>query len=126
LTTCRRCRPAYWEAHGSSGPAWRAGALGGTLRGAARGDRRPRPAAPGLERGHQPERHPRSGAIAREHVLDSLTALPILRRAGIEEFLDIGSGGGYPGLPLAVALPARRALLVESIGKKARFLATAR
>ena len=64
-------------------------------------------------------------AIAVEHVLDSLTALPILRRAGVDEFLDIGSGGGYPGLPLAVALPARRALLVESVGKKARFLATA-
>ncbi|HEX7430886.1 MAG TPA: 16S rRNA (guanine(527)-N(7))-methyltransferase RsmG [Candidatus Limnocylindrales bacterium] len=63
--------------------------------------------------------------IARDHVLDSLTALPLLRRAGVEEFLDIGSGGGFPGLPLAVALPARRALLVESVGKKARFLATA-
>jgi 16S rRNA (guanine527-N7)-methyltransferase len=62
--------------------------------------------------------------IALEHVLDSLTALPILRRAGVEDFLDLGSGGGFPGLPLAVALPARRALLVESVGKKARFLAT--
>ncbi len=62
-------------------------------------------------------------AIALEHVLDSLTAVPILRRAGVTEFLDIGSGAGYPGLPLAVALPATRALLVESIGKKARFLA---
>ncbi len=61
-------------------------------------------------------------AIAREHVLDSLAALPLLRRAGIEEFVDLGSGGGYPGLPLAAALPARRALLVESIAKKARFL----
>ena len=56
-------------------------------------------------------------AIACEHVLDSLAALPLLRRAGIEEFVDLGSGGGYPGLPLAAALPARRALLVESIGK---------
>lgn len=64
-------------------------------------------------------------AIAREHVLDSLTAIPIFRRAGIEEFVDIGSGGGYPGIPLAVALPARRALLVESIAKKARFLTAA-
>ena len=63
--------------------------------------------------------------IARDQVLDSLTALPLLRRAGAEEFLDIGSGGGFPGLPLAVALPARRALLVESVGKKARFLTTA-
>jgi 16S rRNA (guanine527-N7)-methyltransferase len=63
--------------------------------------------------------------IATEHVLDSLTALPLLRRAGIAEFVDLGSGGGYPGLPLAIALPARRALLVESIGKKARFLEAA-
>ena len=63
--------------------------------------------------------------IARDQVLDSLTALPLLRRAGVEEFLDIGSGGGFPGLPLAVALPARRTLLVESVGKKARFLTTA-
>jgi 16S rRNA (guanine527-N7)-methyltransferase len=65
------------------------------------------------------------GAIALEHVLDSLAAIPFMRRAGIEEFLDLGSGGGYPGLPLAIALPARRAVLVESVGKKARFLATA-
>ncbi|HEX7491615.1 MAG TPA: 16S rRNA (guanine(527)-N(7))-methyltransferase RsmG [Candidatus Limnocylindrales bacterium] len=64
-------------------------------------------------------------AIALEHVLDSLAAVPLMKRAGIEEFLDLGSGGGYPGLPLAVALPVRRALLVESVGKKARFLATA-
>jgi 16S rRNA (guanine527-N7)-methyltransferase len=65
-----------------------------------------------------------AGPIAREHVLDSLTALGPLRRAGIDELVDLGSGGGFPGLPLALALPARRALLVESIGKKARFLET--
>jgi 16S rRNA (guanine527-N7)-methyltransferase len=64
-------------------------------------------------------------AIAREHVLDSLAALMLLRRAAIDEFVDLGSGGGYPGLPLAIALPATRAVLVESVGKKARFLATA-
>jgi 16S rRNA (guanine527-N7)-methyltransferase len=64
-------------------------------------------------------------AIAREHVLDSLTALPLLRRAGVKELVDLGSGAGYPGLPLAAALPARRALLVDSIAKKARFIRTA-
>ena len=61
-------------------------------------------------------------AVAREHVLDSLTALPVLRRLGARALLDIGSGGGFPGLPLALALPAERALLVESVGKKATFL----
>ena len=63
--------------------------------------------------------------IARQHVLDSLTAVPLLRRAGIDDFIDIGSGAGYPGIPLAIALPARRALLVESVAKKARFLSAA-
>jgi 16S rRNA (guanine527-N7)-methyltransferase len=63
--------------------------------------------------------------IAVEHVLDSLTAVPLLRRAGIDHFVDLGSGAGYPGIPLALALPARQCLLVESIGKKARFLEVA-
>src|SRR4029077_18074064 len=43
----------------------------------------------------------------------------------VDAFVDLGSGGGLPGVPLAIALPARRALLVESTGKKARFLETA-
>jgi 16S rRNA (guanine527-N7)-methyltransferase len=61
----------------------------------------------------------------REHILDSLTAVPVLRRRAIDAFLDLGSGGGYPGIPLALALPARHTLLVESVGKKATFLSTA-
>jgi 16S rRNA (guanine527-N7)-methyltransferase len=61
----------------------------------------------------------------RRHILDSLTAVSILRRQRVDAFVDIGSGGGYPGLPLALAVPARRALLVDSVDKKARFLRTA-
>ena len=61
--------------------------------------------------------------IAREHVIDSLTALPLL--AGTASLLDLGSGAGYPGLPLAVASPLERVALVDSIGKKARFLEVA-
>lgn len=66
-------------------------------------------------------RDPRTAVSA--HVLDSLAAVSVLRRHGARSLLDLGSGGGYPGLPLAIALPAKRALLVDSIGKKARFLA---
>jgi 16S rRNA (guanine527-N7)-methyltransferase len=61
----------------------------------------------------------------RLHVLDSLAAVPALRARGIDAFLDVGTGGGYPGLPVALALPARRALLVDSVAKKVRFVATA-
>lgn len=65
------------------------------------------------------------GAAATAHVLDSLSAVTLLRDRGIDRFLDLGSGGGLPGIPLAAALPAAEAMLVEPIGKKARFLATA-
>jgi 16S rRNA (guanine527-N7)-methyltransferase len=65
------------------------------------------------------------GAAACLHILDSLAAVPLLRARGVDALIDLGSGGGYPGLPIAVALPARRALLVDSIAKKARFIATA-
>ena len=63
--------------------------------------------------------------IARRHVVDSLAAVPLLRRLGARSFVDIGSGGGFPGIPLAAALPAERAVLVESIRKKAAFLEAA-
>jgi 16S rRNA (guanine527-N7)-methyltransferase len=63
-------------------------------------------------------------AVALGHVIDSLSALPILRSQGVDRFVDLGSGGGYPGVPLAAALPAARALLTEPIGKKADFLRT--
>ena len=62
--------------------------------------------------------------VAIGHVTDSLTALPLLRERDVERFVDLGSGGGFPGLPLATALPAARALLADSVGKKVRFLAT--
>lgn len=60
--------------------------------------------------------------VATAHIVDSLTAVAVMTARGMDRFLDLGSGGGYPGLPLAAALPAARALLVEPVRKKARFL----
>jgi 16S rRNA (guanine527-N7)-methyltransferase len=68
-------------------------------------------------------REPEAAVVG--HVLDSLAAVPLLRAAGVRRLVDLGSGGGYPGLPIALALPAERALLVDSIAKKAAFLETA-
>ena len=66
-------------------------------------------------------------AMARRHTGDSLSAVALL--SGLVEpgatLLDVGSGGGYPGLPLAAALPLSRVGLLDSVGKKARFLAVA-
>jgi 16S rRNA (guanine527-N7)-methyltransferase len=56
------------------------------------------------------------------HVADSLVGLEldVVRRA--RTIADVGSGAGFPGLALAVALPAARVFLVESVGRKCAFL----
>jgi 16S rRNA (guanine527-N7)-methyltransferase len=64
-------------------------------------------------------------AVALGHVVDSLTAVERLRSLRVERTLDLGSGGGFPGVPLAAAIPSLQVDLVEPIAKKARFLATA-
>ena len=58
--------------------------------------------------------------MATLHLLDSLAMHPFL--AGIDTLADLGTGPGLPGIPLALALPELRVTLVESNGKKARFL----
>ena len=57
--------------------------------------------------------------MAVRHILDSVTARPWLAGSRI---LDAGTGAGLPGIPLALLEPARRFTLVDSVGKKMRFL----
>jgi 16S rRNA (guanine527-N7)-methyltransferase len=56
-----------------------------------------------------------------QHVGDALTVLPLLP-AGAFKMIDVGSGGGVPGIPLAIARPDSRVILLESTKKKAAFL----
>lgn len=75
-----------------------------------------------------------------KHIFDALTLMPFL--AGLEEeqaeggaaagaearpikVVDVGSGGGVPGIPLAIVLPRIRFTLLEATGKKAEFLRAA-
>lgn len=54
----------------------------------------------------------------RLHLIDSLTALPEVNAGPVGDVLDIGTGGGFPGVPLAMA-SGRRTTLLDSVAKKA-------
>jgi len=61
------------------------------------------------------------GAAEVQHVADALTLLPYLP-AGLLRIADVGSGGGVPGIPLAIARPDCSFVLIESTRKKASYL----
>lgn len=55
------------------------------------------------------------------HLMDSLAIVPLVRRLGLRHVLDVGSGGGLPGIPLAVSMPEIRVAMVDTVQKKVAF-----
>jgi 16S rRNA (guanine527-N7)-methyltransferase len=56
-----------------------------------------------------------------KHFLDSLTVLRVIHNSDVFSLIDIGTGAGFPGIPLKIMLPEMALTLVESSQKKAEF-----
>ena len=60
--------------------------------------------------------------IRTKHFLDSLTCLLAMRDTPMDKIIDVGTGAGFPGLPLKILYPRMQLTLVESVRKKVEFL----
>jgi 16S rRNA (guanine527-N7)-methyltransferase len=61
-------------------------------------------------------------SVEEQHLYPSLALLSFVGLQGVERCLDVGSGGGFPGIPLAIALPSIHFTLVEAKKKKTTCL----
>ena len=59
--------------------------------------------------------------VAKLHLLDSLTVLTAADLRG-KQIIDVGCGAGFPGVPLAIACPEARVTLLDSLGKRMKWL----
>ena len=62
------------------------------------------------------------GEVVEKHVLDSLAVVPFVPSGSL---LDVGSGAGFPGIPIGIARPDLEVVLVDSVQKKVAFLKNA-
>jgi len=62
-----------------------------------------------------------SDDVYTKHFLDSLSPLIAMRRNKPRNLIDVGTGAGFPGIPLKIAIPGLKVTLIDSIGKKIQF-----
>ena len=59
--------------------------------------------------------------VINKHFLDSLSMVKVYRPSN-EKILDLGTGAGFPGIPLKIAFPNTKVVLMDSLNKRIRFL----
>jgi len=64
---------------------------------------------------HEPEK------VRVKHFLDSFSSMLVMKNTPVNKIIDIGTGAGFPGIPLKILLPETEVVLVDSVNKKTEF-----